>query len=116
MGDHASVNPFDQLCESTHPGLVAATCPWCGRAIVGGTPIDEWDEPELDDQQNAIVLYVYERGGRFTEEQLYGELIASHIAEGITRAKLSTTLARLVQYGVLYRTSGTTQTVYTTIR
>jgi len=95
---------------------LAATCPWCGTAIIHGTPITEADEAELDDQQQHIGLYLLQRGGRFTEEELLDELADCHAAQGITAAKLSEALRKLVQYGVLYQTSSEGQTVYVVFR
>lgn len=110
------VNPYQQLCSSAHAQLVAATCPWCGDAIIAGRPLAEAESPALDHQQEAIIRYLCERGGQFSLGQLHSELAARQPAIAITPASLTATLAQLVASGLLYETPSAAEAIYTVFR
>jgi hypothetical protein len=110
MGDLSFVHPFGQLCDSIHPELVAAKCPWCSSTIVNGVAITETDSRELDEQERATILYVYERGERFTEGELHAAL------PEIPLEKLTAMIRIMVQHGILYRVSIGGVSVYVAIR
>ena len=76
-----------------------------------GSDIDATGSVHLREEEEATVLYLYQRGGRFTADELVSE-VSTRARIQVTRSRLVEILSKLVGWGFVYQAGSEPQCVY----